>query len=404
MSGSFVGSQSLDDRRRRRLAAGETGEDSVAEQAARPLPARAPSDRFPLRRIISHAQWKPALALLSVVGLAAGLLAIGYLPAIAGGKYGPGLAELARNHAANLMNVFLAGLLVVSAQYAWLIRWARARSFRDTRARYRIWWWTSTALALSAVFLLIGIPSALAETIVWATGRPPLWGSLAVYQLAPALAAIVLIFPGLQRDMRECRTSRGFLFLSGLLLLTAGAATIAPAQFQSLINRLGGPDTAPLILAAIWLAGVVSLFGAILFHARHVVFESVEPPEGNKQTRPAPKAEVAKASPPKKPAAKPRKSASKKSASPSSPEDTPESPVNSPSPSKPERTAPVAKAPAPPEPPPSTRWAEIGTIEVEGKIIRLDGPEDPMKGLSKRERRKLRKAIKDRQRSDYVEY
>ena len=408
MSGQFAGSKSLDERRRRRLASDDSNSQSAKTHneadASRPLPARPPSEQFPLRRIISRAQWKLALSLFGVTCVATLILALGHLPRFAGGAYGPGVERLAADHAARLTTVVIGGLLLAAAQLSWLIRWARSRSLRDFRARYRIWWWSAAALAISGLSILIDAPAALAATIAWATNWPPILGGLAAYELAPALVAIVLLFPGLQRDMRGCRTSRAFLFMATLIFLAAGGATLASDSFVNLM-RNAIPQVAPqLVIQSLWLAGTINLFAAFLFHARFVIYESVEPPASAKDTR-----QKQTAAPTEKAVAKARSSTSQSANQKPTPQSSPAAksqPIAKPAaqtpPAKPEVQA--SEPPVISKATPDDRWAEIGTIEVDGRVIRLDGPEDPMKGLSKRERRKVRKAIKDHQRNGGEEY
>ena len=411
MSGSFAGSQSLDDRRRRRLATNDANTTPTTDEHGngdgQPLPTQIPSESFPLRRIISRSFWKLNVALVLTLGVGAGILAFGHSPESLTTSYGPGVEILLANQAESLTRAYMGGMLFLSAQLAWLICWARSRSLRDFRGQFRLWRRVSFTLGLLGFAIIVDAASILTATINWATNWPVLLGSMDLYAYLPLLTVWLLLAPGLFRETRECRASKYLFIVASLTMLTAVAITVAPAQSEKFLASLSPAATAALLGQGLWLASSALLFGGFLFHARHVIYESVEPP--------APKANKVK--PLKEAEAKPTKAdakaaprTSKKAvAQPPEPVKTSETKTPDPAPPEPAKKAPdveVSRAkPAPsPDPEPSAAsredlWADIGTVEIDGKVIRLDGPEDPLKGLSKRERRKLRKAVKDRQRS-----
>lgn len=425
MSGSFAGSQSLDNRRRRRLATNDANTTPITDENGKgegqPLPAQIPSESFPLRRIISRSFWKLNAVFALTLGLGAGILALGHAPENRSAAYGPGFELLLANHADTLSRAFIGGLIFLSAQLAWMICWARSRSLQDFRGQFRLWRRVSLALGLVGLAVLVDAASVISATIQWGTKWPVLLGSMDLYAYLPLLAGWLLLAPGLLRETRACRSSKGLFIFASLTMLAGVAMTVAPALGGKILASLSPMATPALVADGLWLASSAALFGGFLFHARHVIYESVEPP-ASKPAKAKPITESKAKTKPAKATTKAATRESKKAAVAQSVEQpaatvTKSSETKAPTPvaTPPVEKAPVEKAPVvearpakqapPPEPEPPAasredRWADIGTVEVDGQVIRLDGPEDPLKGLSKRERRKLRKAVKDRQRAN----
>lgn len=433
MAGRLAGSGSHHGRRRRRLAADEAPpEDAKADASdgeGKPLPARRPTGRFPLRRVVSRSAWKLAAVGLFAVAVSGIAVAAGHVPAIRSGAYGPGLASLCNVETGRLANAVGGLLLLATGQLAALVRWARARSLRDFRGGYRIWWWTAVALVVAGVVVLTDAHLAFASTAAWLTGRT-LFGSDVIYRFLPGVFALAVLLPALQRDMRGCRTSRAFLLVAAALWLAGAAATIGHAQTVELVVRAGASIPAAAISPGLLLAGTVSAFASMLFHARHVVYESVEPPDApvrrkkviedttseeepeakskSQSSRRAGRGKAAeeKAEPVKpvvEEAAKParphfvlKEQVLKEPAKPASAAKLEPVAAAKPQPKlEPPKPAPVAAKPAPPEPEEDSDDEDMA--EIGGRKVRLDGPEDPLRGLSKRERRKLRKEMRQRE-------
>jgi hypothetical protein len=356
-------------------------------------------------------------------------VAAGHVTAVGSGAYGPGLATLCDTETGRLVNAVGGLLLLATGQLAGLIRWARARSLRDFRGGYRVWWWTALASVVAGVSVLTDTHLAFASTTAWLTGRT-LFGSDVIYRFLPGLFAVVVLLPALQRDMRGCRTSRTFVLAAAVLWLAGAGATVAGDRTASFILRSGLAVPPAAVSASLLLAGTALAFTAMLFHARHVVYECVEPPEQpvrrkkaaetaeskdeaeEKSKRTAAsrssrakaveeKPELVQAPAEEAPAKTPRPhfvlkeqvlKESQKPAPAPKPEPVAAKPQPKPEPSKP---APVVSKPAAPEPDEDSDDEDMA--EIGGRKVRLDGPEDPLRGLSKRERRKLRKEMKQRE-------
>jgi len=429
MAARFAGSRSLDERRRRRLAAEEkpssAGPNQVEPANERELPARRPTGRFPLRRLIPFSRWKLIAAAMAVVAVAEfAVFGSQLLPSVRTGHWGPGLQNLLDPE--GRLAMCLAGIvLLASGQLAWLIRWARARSLRDFGGGYRVWFWASVAFAVAGVGILSEAHLAFASTVAWGTGQR-LFGSDMAYQVLPALAAFLLIVPSLQGDMRGCITSRS-LMLAAVALLSCGmVGNVAVSHLQGAFAVWNLELPVSVITRTTLMTGTATVFASLLFHARHVVYECVEPPERKPRRSKALSQTEQKSSPveeeTKFSTRKGRRTsrASKQTAtaetvklasSKSSAEEQPAAEVVALATEKATSPAPRPALPSKPAPvaPPVESQDEVeetdedlvfkGHASFNGRQVRLDSPED-LRGLSKRDRRKLRKAMKDRERME----
>lgn len=343
---------------------------------------------------------------------------------IADGAYGPGLAAWCDGDAARLTTVLNGVLLLIAGQLAWLIRWARSRSLRDFRGRYRVWWWASLALVCGGVAVLTDAHRAFAMTVVWLTGETP-FGSDLLFRVLPAIIATVVLLPAVQADMRNCRTSRTFFLLAVMFWITAGTAAFFPGEVSTVLASTHWPIPVAAATTGCWLLGTVTLFAALLIHARHVIYESVEPPDlPARRKKPAKASTGESASSDPEPKQTPRRSsrtksatkATEKSAESSSKKTVPAAKVaakatgeskaqstRSDANSTPAPAAAKSSATEPGSTPESDAWtdgSDDGRTDRNGRRHRLDEPHDALKGLSKRERRKQRKLMRDRERAE----
>lgn len=349
------------------------------------------------------------------------------IPSMHSGGWGPGLRDLLDGDQGRLATTCAGVLLLVSGQLAWLIRWARSRSLRDFGGGYRVWLWASAALLVAGICILSDAHQAFASTVAWATSRQ-LFGSDAAYQALPALAALVLLIPSLQSDMRGCITSRTLMLGAAMLLSFGIVSHVAAGFLEGAATAWGLTLPVAVITRTVLMSGTAGLFASLLFHARHVVYECVEPPERKPRAKSLSQSatdEIAVEEEKKLSIRKTRRGSrsTKQSATAeavmttyaSIAEDVPakETPAVRPETAAraPAKLDPPAPKPAPPVKPASVASPAAneeygdeaddngdsgGHASFNGRQIRLDGAED-VRGLSKRERRKLRKAMKGRE-------
>lgn len=281
----FAGSRHLDERRRRRLA-GElddstpTGE--AAEKKARkpkpeseedqPLPSRGPNRgrRLPLRRIVSPRLWKHGLTAVAVFAAAGGVLAAGWKSEGVAARLGPSAGAFVAFAGGKLVSAFAGALLLASAALAQLIWFIRSRSRQDFAGRYRIWGWGAVVGYFAAATVLTDLHLVWSRTLTFVLNvelphaETWLW-------LAPLLGCTTVMLRDLLVDMRRCRSSRALLW-AAILCWTSGLV-------QNLGYGLDWADrTNEAAVGAAALFGHCFLFASLLLHARFVLFVTSEPP------------------------------------------------------------------------------------------------------------------------------
>lgn len=409
MAGSFAGSKSLGERRRRRLAAdadpfaANPAGDAEADQdffdeATHHEPATA---RFPLQKLISRQPWKHWVIGLVASFVAAALIWTTHSLGTTQGPGNPGTARLFDPAVGSVLPFFNSVLLFVSGQLALLVFWARTQSRRDFQGQYEIWAWMAGACFLFAGGLATGAHTAWSETVNW-LWAPRFWRKDVLCWLAPTVVVALAISKPLRLEFRGCRTS------SILLHLTACCwAAVAMLTFQPAL--LTNASLVPVITSSLLIAGNVLLLTGMLHHACYVIYVNAEPPPlraswlvtlGRKILSVVARRKTKQMEPPV--------------------EDTPTAPSPTTRRSTPRREVridTVAVEPERDEPidqdvleedderPESEPWeAETSHVETPPPIQRrVDPPVDPedLKGLSKKERRRLRKQRRDAQRTAY---
>lgn len=281
MSASFAGSRYLDERRRRRLAADAGDGERVPQPtsvSASPSPvmklrspSRSSTTRLPLRKLISPKLWKLWSFGGVALAIAVGILVAGVMAETDGKVVGPGFVRLFGLTGGPAVTWYCGLLLLLSGQLAWLIWWARSRSLRDFAGRYRIWSWTAAAGFAFAGLVATGAHRAWSETMGWLW---PLdfWNKDVLCWLVPAAIIVAWLVRSLSQEMRDCRSSLWLLRLSG-------------AGWVSACLPMLGPGFAPgnahsrLLHAGAVLFASVCLFESFLLHCRHVIYVTAEPPD-----------------------------------------------------------------------------------------------------------------------------
>ena len=222
-----------------------------------------------LRTIVPRQWWKYLIGGLASLAIATGLVMAGaHAPSLAA-ALGPGVERLLAYPEAPVARWFSSLLLAVSAQGALLIWWARSHSHKDFDGRYWLWIRVSCGWVLFSGCVATGAAGALTSILqyLW----PQMSDRTAVLGwLVPASAAGSATLITLVREMRGCRWS------CALLLLGALAYTAAAVLHVELASRLAF-TAGVLSPEASLLAGHVAIFLSMWLHARHVLYFSVDP-------------------------------------------------------------------------------------------------------------------------------
>lgn len=417
MAASFAGSKHLDERRRRRLAVetDEYSQNSGTDGLADPVSSRGRSrdaygTSLPLRTFIARRLWKHWAITGGAFLLVAALLYVGFQMPQAAGKLGPGARRLFDPVSGPVYQWTAGVFLLLSAQMALLVRWVRGQNRQDFSGRYRFWSVVAAACLGLAFCVGTGAHHAAAETAAWLWGtrivrRPELWW------LVPALVGGLQLGWMMYREMRRTRCGLVMLLLAGGSFLAAAAGMLVP--------RLGLHALMP---QALILYGSLFLLTGLMMYARFVVHESSDPPEGPRFRLPRiplpavrlPRLRLARLKLPRfglprlrlprlriggtRAATKGQKQSAGEHAK--TPLKQPAGPkaVSKPSaPEKPSRPAPRVEAAVPDD----EDEDEFSSLPSDGRRMRLDGP-DPelLKGLSKRERRRVQKEFREKQRRE----
>jgi len=373
----------------------------MALQAAARLEAGGPlHDQFPLRKVISPKLWKHWGLWLFGLLVGAGILYGGLCVSRQGNQLGPGFVRLFDLSSSPIIRCYSSFLLVLSGQLALLIGWARSRSLHDFAGRYRLWVWAAGAWFGFAFCVASGAHLAWTETAMWLWNADlqswniNLQNREALCWLLPATVLGICLLWTLHRDMRICRSSVVMLWLAAGLCLAAGVLELEAVLWRN-----------PLAQPALAMGGHLCLLTSMLLHARFVIHVSAEPPELRRFRLPfrLPRIGLPRIRIPRIRLRSSRKQSStpsgkRDSASTSKKEkrraklqekmlEAVPSPANSTGPS---RMKPDKPRKLPPTTPP---------VELDEEILDEDRQQEMLKGLSKRERKKLRKQWRDQQRT-----
>ena len=279
MAIGFAGSRSLDGRRRRRLVSEsddgihelhlpEAPQSPEAAECGEPQPST--EVMFPVRQLVSPRIWKHwAVGFLGAV-IVACLIGGAYESAVLADSMSPGLLHLFALPGMRVATFFSSTLLLLAGLLSLLIWWARSRSRHDFSGSYRIWAWAAGVWTLLAAAVASDVPQAVGQTVQWCFDSDV--GFLAnLCWLIPGAAIGASLIAVLNRELRGCRSSLAMLWLATLTYLFAAALRLGlPLADTQIWNDLA--------FAATTMTGHLALFLCILQHARHVVHVSLDPP------------------------------------------------------------------------------------------------------------------------------
>lgn len=283
MATRFAGSRQLDERRRRRLATenDETGSPPryVAPPAnsARFAPAPPSHERddqpagLPFPKLVSPRIWKHLFigAVAFVAG--GGILWTGSQQTALGHAGGPGLVRLFNLTDSPAVACYNSALLLLAAQLALLIRWVRSQSLHDFGGRYTIWGWAALSLLVFAGSIATNAHLAFSESIHW-RWQLGFERSETLVWLIPAVTMGAALFWLLERDMRGSRLSRYLLWTAGFSFVGAIILQLAPVEIADAHKQR-------LFKTGASMMGHWAVFLSLLVHARHVIYQTAEPPE-----------------------------------------------------------------------------------------------------------------------------
>ena len=273
----------MDERRRRRLAAEDDELLCAVSDDANSVPSQphstihpgtedcaTPVGRFPLKKLVSRRLWKLWCVGLTGVIIGAAILAATHWQTTSQQPMSVRLSQLFAPADGRVAAWYGSTLLFLAGQLACLIRWARAQSLQDFCGRYRVWtgvavicWFFSLTQATSvhlvfgeAIRAVLGRDVPFLDTMSW---------------LIPLAAIAVCLMAILDREMQCSRVGRVVLWITAVGFVSNVVFHLAPLVRPAL-------PFGTLLLTGTSMACALGLFLSILMHARHVLYVSVDPP------------------------------------------------------------------------------------------------------------------------------
>lgn len=232
---------------------------------------------LPIAGLVPVEWWKYLIGGMLCAACATLLVFAGQRAAGWSGVPGTEFARLFTPPAAPVTRWFAGLLMTLSAQLAWLIWWCRSKSEKDFEGRYWLWG------RIAGVWFCFG--GAIATGVHEALGKSMsrFWpGTFAVRPAAgwllPATLAGAWITRALSREMSGCLLSRSFLWGAAGSYLTAGWLLLE-------VDRVFPAGARLAILESMLLAGHISLFLSMWLHARHVVHFTRDPSRQERRWR-----------------------------------------------------------------------------------------------------------------------
>lgn len=228
-----------------------------------------PALSFPVEAVVARPMWLAIAWLIGGLTLVSlytvGLVFVTDLAARVGNA-APFLLALPSDR---LGTALTALLLLGSSQLARLVFRVRSHSVRDFRGQYHTWKHVANAWLLFAGFVAVG-GCELTALVVDQFVQTQFWQRDKLAWIAPALMLGSAVAWGLHREMHGCRVS---LLLFQAAFLTSVVSTCCE------LGCLKLPESVPMaiVVASLRMLSVVLLWNSMRFHARHVIYRSLEP-------------------------------------------------------------------------------------------------------------------------------
>jgi len=275
----FWGSPRVEERRRRRLAA-----DADRSRRGRGSSARRGSSRsankgaaqlpFSLSEIVPASPLFHLVTLVTGIAFAVTFPLLGYHDEVLTKWTGPIFARLFYLGSFPLARWYGTLLLFGTAQLSMLILWGRSHSQTDFRGSYRMWRTVAMFMLFDSLMLLNRGHTLWSKTLFhfW---PEKFQGHETLVWVAPAIGLGYWITRKLLAEMRDCWSSWTTVSLAAVFHLISVIDLID----QRIVPATWTPKFLESLRLGAILLGQTSLFCGVLFHARHVVYVSIEPPE-----------------------------------------------------------------------------------------------------------------------------
>ncbi len=300
MATQFVGARWLDERRRRRLAV-EGGADEMSDATAEIEGEAEPGAEtrpgvpaaLSIRSIVPRSGWSVLAWSLLLLGVCDAVIAAAWFRhSVPEGLQGPYKLVFGLNSA--MAATWLASaLLVVAAQMSLVIGWVRGHCLTDFDGHYRSWTRVAISWLVIAGVVGTGAHQSMAQMVLVQFGFETLWQREILAWLLPLGALVASVAWVMDAELKTSRTARLLMWLSASVAAGGLLLVLEPTVIDAgLLERFPG------LVAFLKLAAMVSAPGLLVVSMgvflRHVVHVSAEPAPRRKWKRKVKKKRVAK--------------------------------------------------------------------------------------------------------------
>ncbi len=291
MATQFVGARWLDERRRRRLAV-EGGADEMSDATAEieggDEPGAEPRPGVPaalsIRSIVPRSGWSVLALSLLLLGVCNAVIAAAWfqhsVPERLQGPY-----KLVFGPSSALAATWLASaLLVVAAQLSLVTGWVRGHCLTDFDGHYRAWTRVAISWLVIAGVVGTGAHQSISQMVLVQFGFETLWQREILAWLLPLGALVASVAWVMDAELKTSRTARLLMWLSASAAAGGLLLVLEPTVIDAgLLERFPG------LVAFLKLAAMVSAPGLLVVSMgvflRHVVHVSAEPAPRRKWKR-----------------------------------------------------------------------------------------------------------------------
>ena len=289
MAMRFAGARWLDERRRRRLAV-DQGVDEMTDETrvedAEGLSEAQPSKpaTLSIRSIVPRSGWAVlAWSLLLLSACDAVIAAAWFQQSIPEGIRIPYSVVLGVE-SASAATWMASALLVVAAQLALVIGWVRGHCLTDFDGRYRAWTRVAISWLVIAGVVGTGAHRSISQLLLMQFGFETVWQRETLAWLLPLGALVASVVWVMDGELKTSRTARFLMWASAGTAIGGLALVVEPNLVDGeLVDRI------PHLVAFLKLALMVSAPGLLVVSMgvflRHVVHVSPEPAPRRKWRR-----------------------------------------------------------------------------------------------------------------------
>ena len=273
----FAGARWLGERRRRRLASGEGASESMDEsvttsQGRAGTAGKARPAVLSLRNVVPRRAFLLLGLLLSVSLVVAGIVAGAWYEAWGAGFAGSGYLRLLGLEQGRMAVWTTSAFLLLAAQLSLVIGWVRSYSLTDFDGRYRAWKRIAISWIVFAVVVGTQAHASLSQALVTQFKFEGIWQKEIFCWLLPIGILVAGVAWMMDGELKTSRTARLLLWSAVVASLAGTVVVLEPVQLQVLTPRL-----LALLRMGTLLAAAGLLIQALLVFLRHVVHVSPEP-------------------------------------------------------------------------------------------------------------------------------